>query len=199
MNNKTSITIALSIFALQATASESIQREATLSELQEVIGLNLTTTELNLDVPLYARFVLVTVNKGKTNESILADLDFPATYFKFINVIDVRDRLDPTKPNNNNIRRSISMTTWNGKQRQEPQGRTFKFSELDVGSHEPQSAGTSYYLAPNTKVNVKEDIVVWDDSIVTKDNTVRASQKLVLRLFPAKPPNGEQAMDVNRP
>ena len=189
MNHRTSITIALSIFALQATASESIQREATLSEFQEVIGLNLTTTELNLDVPLYARFVLVTVNKGKANESILADLDFPATYFRFINVIDVREALDPTKPKNNNSRRYIRMTTWNGKQRQEPQGRTFEFSELDVG---PQSAGTSCYLATNTKVNVKKDIVVWDDSKVnTKDNAISASQKLVLRLYSEKPANGE--------
>jgi hypothetical protein len=193
MNYKILITIALSIFALEATASESIQREATLSEFQEAIGLNLTTTELNLDVPLYARFVLVTTNKGKTNESIIADLDFPATYFRFINVIDVRETPDPTKPKNNNSRKFIRMTSWNGKQRQKPQGRTFEFSELDVG---PQSAGTSYYLASDTKVNVKEDIVVWDDSKVnTKDNTICASQKLVLRLFPAKPPIGEQGTD----
>jgi|GEM_PF-6537473 len=182
--------IVLSTSAFHSTASEAIQRAGTLSELQQVLGIFVTTTELKLDEPLYARFVLVKDEKGQTQETILADLDFPATYFNFLNVEDARRCTDPTLQAKDRIKRYIKLTTWIGKQRQHPQGRTFEITELDVG---PQAAGTSNYMQPNQKVNVKEDIVVYDDSKVnTETPNIKASQKLVLRLFPQRPANGEQ-------
>src|SRR6478609_7315723 len=139
MKSRILIATLFTVLAFQATASEATQRESNVSELQTVLGLDVITSELNIDAPMYARFVLVTVNKGVTKEAILADLDFPATYFRFLNVTDGRALLDPNSGSNAKMRRYIRMTTWIGKHHGSPQGRTFEFSELDVG---PRNSGS---------------------------------------------------------
>lgn len=193
---KTRILIAavFTTLSFHVNASEATQRESNVSELQTVLGIDIVTSELNLDEPLYARFVLVSVDKGVTKEAILADLDFPATYFRFLNVTDARELLDPNKGSKAKMRRYIRMTTWIGDQHKQPQGRTFEFSELDVGS---QNSGSTSFLEPNKKVDVKGEIVVWDDSKVNDSGDISASQKLVLRLSPQKPASSEQNIPPN--
>jgi hypothetical protein len=187
------IATAFSTLPFHANASEATQRDAKLSELQEVLGIDVTTSELNLDVPLYARFVLVTVDKGVTKEAILADLDSPANYFKFLNVTDARELIVPPPSLKAKCRRYIRMTTWIGDDHKLPQGRTFEFPTLDVG---PNTSGSTNFLQPSHQVDVKSDIVVWDDAKVNTDNNIMASQKLVLRLSPEKPKPCEQDASV---
>jgi hypothetical protein len=165
-------------------ANESVQRDATMDEFQEVIGLHVLTTELRLDTPFYPRFVLVTETKGEVKETILTDLEYPATYFKFLNITDVRDYLGDSSKANYMPKKSIRITTWVGETRQQVQGYVYNFSELDVGS---VSEGSTSFLSPSNKVDTNKDIDVWHETKKNKKDNIESSQKLVLRLYAEKP------------
>lgn len=155
-------------------ANEAVQRDATLDELQSALGLFVRTTEISLDTPKYARFVLIKKTLEDQETKVLRDMYFPATYFRFLNIADGREVRSGDRKRTID---SIRMTCWNSENRKNPQGWSHTFEDMSLPLE--RSRGTTSYLASKETLDTSKDIVIWEQ--VLDRNGVTVSQRLIIR------------------
>ena len=186
------------IFLFQFTAigvrgTETVQRDPTIGELQSALGLFVTTTELHLDAPKYARFALIKETLGGKETEILRDMYFPATYFQFLNITDAR------KVRSGDLERavnSIRMTCWNGETRKQPQGWSHTFDDIrSLLEHSSDHSSYLNYLSTKEKWETSKDIVVWEQFVLR--NNAKVTQKLIVRFSDERWINDNQSAQDN--